>query len=170
MIEQICDLIRHRLTWSQIANVLGIHRNTLILWRKQGKDTASGIYHNLVVAVEKTKGELYHEYSAIVRDQMLNGAETTTTKIISDKDGNILRIEDTRIKNPPDPKLVLKMLAIMNPAEWAEVKHMEVEWRESIEKRGLDPDAVKKEFFKRLAERETDDDEIVIPKVSDKEV
>lgn len=57
LILEICKLVKMRLNWKQIANVLNINVSTLRSWRCKGKNDKSGIHYELVQEINKAKME-----------------------------------------------------------------------------------------------------------------
>ena len=61
MITEIVRLYKLRLRWKNIAASIGVSRWTLQNWRRIGEKTNSGIYRDLVVAIEKADEERYQQ-------------------------------------------------------------------------------------------------------------
>ena len=59
MIIEIVRLYKLSFSWKDIAASIGISRRTLQNWRNFGEKTNSGIYRDLVVAIEKADQERY---------------------------------------------------------------------------------------------------------------
>ena len=57
MITEIVRLYKLRFRWIDIAAFLGINRRTLHNWRRLGEKAETGIYRDLVLAIEKADDE-----------------------------------------------------------------------------------------------------------------
>ena len=57
MIAEIVRLYKLRVAWIDIAASVGINRRTLQNWRRLGEKSKSGIYRDLVIAIEKVDHE-----------------------------------------------------------------------------------------------------------------
>ena len=57
MITEIVRLYKLRVAWIDIAASIGINRRTLQNWRRLGEKANSGIYRDLVIAIEKADKE-----------------------------------------------------------------------------------------------------------------
>ena len=152
IINKICALVELRLKWKEIAHAIGVTPRTLQLWRREGGRAKSGIKHKLVRSIEKAQADLTHDLSKVVIDEALNGNQTITTKLRKDNAGNIIGTDTTIKKTFSNPKLALKILALMHPDRWAETKHIKYEWKESLANMGLDPKKIEDGFFKELEE------------------
>ena len=149
MIESICQCLKLRMKWNQIAAHVDVHPGTLRGWIASGENAKSGKKRELVLAIERTRAELYEDYSTVVRNAILFGSETRTVKERTDPDGSTYR--EVVIKHTgPDAGLALKVLALMQPEAWAPVQHIKVDWRESIKGLNIDPQHIEEAFFKLL--------------------
>ena len=171
VIEIICQCLKLRMKWNQIAAHIGVHPGTLRGWIAAGEKAKSGIKRELVLAIERTKSELYSDYSGVVRNAILFGSETTTLKVRTDAEGNVYREEVTK-HTGPNAGLAMKVLALMQPDIWAPVQRIQVDWREPIKELGLDPDSIEKAFFKRLETHQaaSGDGSIPIPAIPGRKV
>lgn len=169
VIEGVCQGLRFRMKWHQIAAKLSIHPGTLRGWIVDGEKAKSGIKRELFLAVERTKSELYEDYSEVVRNAILHGHETTTTKIRKDAAGNTYTEEVTK-RTGPNAGLALKVLALMQPEQWASVQRIKIDWREPVKDLGLNPLQIEAAFFKYLDNNQDKIGSIPIPKVTDKTV
>lgn len=166
MIEVICQCLKLRMKWKQIAAHIGVDPTTLRKWIVSGEKAKSGIKRDLVLAIERTKAELYEDYSAVVRNAILFGSETTTRKVRTDAEGKVYREEVTK-QTGPNAGLAMKVLALMQPEVWAPVQHIKVDWRESVKDLNVDPHLIEEAFF-RLLEMNKDainGNHIPIPKI-----
>ena len=150
LIDKICELIKLRLKWKEIAHAIGVTPRTLELWRRDGGHAKSGLKYKLVRSIEKAQAALTHDLSKVVIDETLNGSQTVTTKLRKDNAGNIIGTETTIKKTFSNAQLALKILAQMHPDRWAETKDIKYEWKESIENIGLDPKKIEEGFFKEI--------------------
>ena len=163
LIDQICERVKLRLKWKEIAHAIGVSPRTLQLWRRDGERAKSGIKLKLVRSIQQAQASLTLDLSNVVIDEVLNGSKTITTKLRKDNAGNIIGTETTIKQTFSDPKLALKVLALMHPDRWAPTKYIKYEWRETIEGIGLDPKKLEDGFFKDLEKKQNNTGEVVIP-------
>ena len=169
VINQVCQCLRLRMKWNQIAAKLGVHPGTLRSWIAAGEEAKSGTKRELFLAIEQTKSELYEDYSTVVRNAILHGSETTTTKIRTDAEGNTYREEVTK-QTGPDAGLAMKVLALMQPEQWASVQHIKIDWREPVKDLGLNPSQIEAAFFKYLDNNQDKIGSTAIPMIPEKTV
>ena len=170
VIESICQCLKLRMKWYQIAAHIGVNPGTLREWIASGKKAKSGIKRNLVLAIEQTKSELYEDYSIVIRNAILFGSETTTVKERTNPEGKMYRETITK-QTGPDAGLALKVLALMQPERWAPVQHIKVDWRESIADLNIDPQHIEEAFLKLLEmNKDTLQGNIPIPEIPGKTV
>ena len=154
-IKQICKYLKLRMKWKEIAELLGIDVSTLRNWRRRGEEIQakqrrkSGLYLDLVEAIAKAEAELVADLSAVVFNSAFLGSETVTVKEIKLPDGEV-RKETTIKRTPPNAAEARRILALMHPDRWAEVKHIKYEWKAPIKEIGLDPIKMEEMFFKHL--------------------
>lgn len=154
-IEQICEYLKRRMKWKDIADLLNIGVSTLRHWRARGEEIRakqrrkSGLYLELVEAIAKAEAELVADLSAVVFNSAFLGSETVTVKEIKLPDGETRR-ETTIKRTPPNAAEARKILALMRPEQWAEVKYIKYEWKAPIKELGLDPIKMEEMFFKHL--------------------
>ena len=163
MIIEIVELLKLRMTWTQIAEAIGVTVQTLKNWRNAGLQAREkkerGIFRELVDAIDVAQTELIKGYSKNVRNAALYGSETETVEEIVHKDGSITSKTVTK-KEPPDAKLALKILGMEMPEVWGETHNVVVDWKENLEKQGHDPKKIKalvKVYMKQRAEGTADD-------------
>ena len=146
MIAQIAELVKLRMPWNQISAAIGVTYATLKNWRDWGikarEENKRGIYRELVDAIDQARTELFESYARNVQNEALHGKETETEREIHHKDGSIV-IEKTTKKEPPNAMLALKILGMEAPEIWAENQNIRVNWQETLESQGQDPDGVK---------------------------
>ena len=158
IIDEIVSSLKLRMSWKRIADKIGFAESTLHGWRSTGAKAESGIHYELVVAIEKAQSELIEEYAAVVRNEALNGKVTVTTREFTRADGTTA--EDTITKTePPNAALAHKILQQEDPANWADIKHIAVDWQKSVTDQGKDPDALKEKVGSFIAGATADDDE-----------
>lgn len=167
VIARVCQCLKLRMKWNQIAAKLGVHPATLRNWIVAGEKAKSGIKRELFLAIEQAKSELYEDYSDVVRDAILHGSETTTVKIRTDAEGNRYTEEVTK-RTGPNAGLAMKVLALMQPEQWAPVQHIKVDWREPVKDLGLDPLQIEQAFFKYLENNQDKLGNIPIPMIPEK--
>ena len=146
MIDQIVDLVKLRMPWNQIADAIGVTYATLKNWRNSGIEARAEnkrtLHRELVDAIDQARTELFESYAAVIQNEALHGKETETEREIHHKDGSIV-IEKTTKKEPPNAMLALKILGMEAPEIWAENQNIRVNWQETLESQGQDPDGVK---------------------------
>ena len=162
-IPLIVDMMKHRMTKSDMAKRLGLGINTIRGWLVIGEKAKSegkrSVYCQLYDAVNEAEAGLVQEYAGIVRKSIIEGYEEQTTKISQFRpDGS--KVEIITKKPVPNVAYALKMLAQMRPAEYADVQHLKIDYRESLQKRGLDPAQIEKDYFEYL---EQNKDALPIP-------
>ena len=158
LIDEIVRLRKLRMSWKHIADAIGVAENTLHGWRATGAKAESGIHYELVIAIEQAQSELIEEYAAVVRNEALNGKVTVTTREFTRADGSVA--EDTITKTePPNAALADKILQREDPANWAEIKHVTIDWQKQVSAQGQDPDALKEKVGAFIAGATADDDE-----------
>ena len=162
IIDEIVRLLKLRMPWKRIADAIGVAESTLHGWRSTGAKAESGIHYELVIAIEETRAGLIEGYAAVVRNEALNGKVTVTTREFTRADGSVA--EDTITKTePPNAALAHKILQQEDPANWADIKHIEIDWRKQVSEQGQDPDELKKKVGEKvgalIAGTTEDDDE-----------
>ena len=162
VIPVIVRFLKLRMSWKHIADAIGVKDCTLRKWRATGAKAESGIHYELVIAIEQAQSELIEGYAAVVRNEALNGKVTVTTREFARADGSVA--EDTITKTePPNAALAHKILQQEDPANWADIKHIEIDWRKQVSEQGQDPDEVKKKVGEKvgalIAGTTEDDDE-----------
>ena len=163
MIPQIVEMVKLRMRWTLIASALGVSDRTLQRWRNQGiADRENGKSTNcrkLVDALETARTEMIKGYSQNVRNAALHKSETVTTEVVEHKDGSIYEKTTTKIE-PPNATLALKILGMELPEVWGEQHNVNVNWQETLESQGKDPEKVKaiiKEFIEASKSEEAED-------------
>ena len=169
VIDIICDKLKLRLKWKEIAAILGVEPATIRNWIRDGKKAKSGIKRQLYDAIEETKADLIAEYSKIVRNHLLHGTKTTTTKTVIDKDGNT-RTEIIEKETPPDADFALKVLAIIDPAHWSQVQNIKIDWQKPLQDAGVDPKQMEQAFFAWMELKKDELPTNFIPEVPGREV
>lgn len=165
VIAQICKYVKLRMKMKEIAEIIDVVPQTIYKWIREGREAKSGKKRELVDAIEKAKSELTADLSQIVFNAAFVGSETVTVKEVKLPDGEI-RKETTIKRMPPDAAEARRILALMHPDRWAEVKHIKYEWKESVEKLGLDPKKIEEMFFKHLEEsQEKGSESPIIPEL-----
>ena len=145
IISEIVRLLKLRMSWKHIANAIGVHERTLHSWRAKGAEADSGIHYELVIAIEQARSELIQEYAQVVRNEALEGKTTKTTRVTTLKDGT--RIPEIITKTePPNAALAHKILQQEDPANWAEIKRIEIDWQKQVTAQGQDPDTLKEKI------------------------
>lgn len=170
IVDQICRFVRLRLKMVEIAEILAVDRSTLYNWIQEGEKAEKGVHRELVDGIAKAKAKVVSELSDIVFNAALVGSETVTEKEVK-LPGGKTRTEKITKRTPPDAAEARRILALMQPDRWAEVKHIKYEWKESVAEIGLDPQKIEELFFKRLQESQQDGSEPpVIPELPDRTV
>lgn len=165
IVDQICRLVRLRLKVVEIAAIVHVDTSTIHRWIREGENAKTGVHRKLVDGIAKAKAEVVSELSNIVFNVALIGSETETEKVIEYPNGET-RTEITTKRTPPDAAEARRILALMQPERWADVKHIRYEWRESVEGIGLDPKKIEEMFFKHLKESQRKESESpVIPEL-----
>lgn len=162
LIDQICRYIKLRMKRKEIAEILGLHPDTIQRWVRDGEKAKSGLKRKLVDAMSQAQSESTAELSEIVFNAALIGSETVTEKVVRLPDGST-RSETITKRTPPSASEARRILALEHPDRWAEVKHIQYEWKDSLTGIGLDPEKVTELFFKRLAQQEGTSEKVEIP-------
>ena len=158
IIDEIVSSLKLRMSWKRIADKIGFAESTLHGWRSTGAKAESGIHYELVIAIEQTRAGLIEGYAAVVRNEALNGKVTVTTREFTRADGTTA--EDTITKTePPNAALADKILQREDPANWAEIKHVTIDWQKQVSAQGQNPDALKEKVGAFIASTTEDDDE-----------
>lgn len=168
IIETISIQLKLRMKWNQIAGLLGLAPNTIRRWIQRGEEIRagerrkSGLYLELVQAIDEAKSEMVYDYSQVIRDRILNGSRTVTTKTKT-VDGK--SVTERIIKETgPDAALALKVLGILDPGTWGEVRQIQVDWRTSIQNVGVSPEHLERAFIQYLEEnKDNEGTQIPIP-------
>lgn len=164
MIAEIVALLKLRMTWTQIAKAVGVTVQTLQNWRNAGiqarEEDRRNIYRELVDAIDQARTALFKEYAGVIRNEILHGKETYTEKEIHHKDGSIV-VEKITKKEPPNTTLGLKVLGMEMPEVWAEQQTVNVNWQDTLQAQGHDPDKVKAIVKAYLTERTAQESEDV---------
>ena len=175
-INYICECLKRRLNWKEIAAGLDVDAKTLRNWIKQGKSDQNAytrgkktLCHKLHEAVEQTKANLISEYAKLLRKGLTVGTTQKTTKIIIADDGT-RRTEITEKEIPPNMADLFKILAIIDPANWSPVQHIKVDWQKPLQDAGVDPEEIQQAYFKWLEERQDETDGAFIPQIPGREV
>ena len=165
LIKQIAEFVKLRMSWTQIARAIGVTDRTIQNWRNQGmadrktyKTGRRTLNHELVDAIDKAKSEMIGEYAAVVRNEALNGKVTVTTREYTRADGTTAKDTITKTE-PPNAALADKILQREDPANWAEIKHVTIDWQKQVSAQGQDPDALKEKVGAFIAGATDDDDE-----------
>ena len=149
IIKQIKEKVKLHETWGQIALAIGVTDRTIRNWRNTGSANREAytkgqrtLPHQLVDVIDAAKTELYEAYAEVVRNDALNERVTTSQIVKREADGSET-VVTTKKTEPPNSALALKVLERMHPANWAEVKRIEVDWRDQVSKQGGNPDEIK---------------------------
>ena len=150
--KRIVELIKLRMPWSKIALAMGVTDRTIQNWRNQGKADRKSYekgrrspYHLLVDAIDEAKTELFEEYAAVVRNEALNGKVIIIEEERTLKDGSTITSVTKKIE-PPNSTLAHKILQQEDPANWAEIKHIAIDWQKRVTAQGGDPDQLKEKI------------------------
>jgi transposase-like protein len=144
IVERICDLVKLRLSWNQIAAIVGIDPKTLRNWRDRGSQegrTKRGdkIYREFVEQLNRAEAEMYAEAVEVFRKAMLGGEKTRSTKMVLEN-GIPVKTEITEKTLAPNWKAALEFLSRAQPELWGryETLRLETDIRGEIESIGLD--------------------------------
>ena len=84
-IPLIVEMVKHRMTKTDMAMALGLDRNTIRNWLVRGEEDKSegkrNLYCHLYTEVNRAEAVLVQEYAEIVRKSITEGYEEQTTKI-----------------------------------------------------------------------------------------
>ena len=163
VIDEIVELLKLRLTWIQIADAVGVTVQTLKNWRNLGLEAREqgkrNIYCELVDRIDAARTEMIKGYSQNVRNAALHESETVTTEVVEHKDGSISKKTTTKTE-PPNATLAMKILGMEMPEVWAENQNVNVNWQQTLESQGQDPDGIKaivKAYLEQRKAEGTDD-------------
>ena len=139
-IQRIARLVKLRMNWQYIARAIGVTPHTIINWRREGKETTKGLCYELVVAIDAAKTELYESLATVVVDAATQ-ERVTKTKEIRVVDGRPV-MKTTEKVEPPDAALADRLLQREDPAKWADIKRVEIDWKQDLRDQGHEPDRV----------------------------
>lgn len=133
LIDQICVARRARVSWEEIANLIGFTPRTLLKWRKRGKEEyESGkrskrgrIYRLLHTRLMKVRAEQKIKFHKVVEEAATEIFTEITKKVIKDADGKT-RIEQIQKNKRPDAKLAMRWLEVNYPDEFAPMQRTEL--------------------------------------------
>lgn len=115
LIDRIVELKRLQFNNSQIANAIGVSRQTLWNWQQQGKTQKRGLARQYVDAIEKVEYEMYQRYVTAVQNEALTGKRVVTKKHLRDANGKVTATEKTERQESPNASLALKLLQTHYP-------------------------------------------------------
>ena len=147
MIDQICELVKLQLSWSQIASIVGIDPKTLRNWRERGsqetKKRGDKIYRRLVDAVNRADAEMYEESVKVLRNAIRGGEKVLNKEVILEK-GIPVRTKITEKELAPNYKAAVEWLSRRHPESWGryETLRIESDMRLEIESLGLELEVV----------------------------
>ena len=162
IIEQVCELVKLRSSWTDIGAITGIDPKTFRNWRERGSQekTKRGdkIYREFVQEVNRAEAETYMEAVKVFRQAILGGAKQTIRKVVVEN-GIPVKTEITEKTLAPNWKAALEWLSRTNPETWGryETLRIESDMRLEIESLGLELDVVMEALMKvieRLADPE----------------
>ena len=156
LIDEIVSLRKLRMDWGWIAKSIGVSSRTLERWRKKGKESKSGIHRELVDALDEADAETIKVYASVVSNEASKGKTTKIKRTVEVRDGKTF-IEEERIE-PPNSALALKILERADPANWAEIKRLEIDWRKEVRDKGVDPEEIEKRLLEHFAQEDSDAD------------
>ena len=165
LIEQVCELIRLELSWTQIAATLGIHPATFRNWRERGSQEkpkrGDKIYREFVEAVNRAETEMYQEAVSVFRNA-IRGGEKTLHKEVTLEKGIPVRTKIIEKELAPNWKAAVEWLSRRHPETWGryETLRIESDMRLEIESLGLDMDVVMEALMK-VIERLADPDMLI---------
>ena len=152
IIEQICEMTKLRMSWKQIADALGVTSATMRDWRKKGEDPSNPECYAMMQGVSKARADMVRSYASLVYEGILNGDKVTTTETVLDADGMLKGTKITERESSPNVQEAKKILALEDPANWADVHNIKVDWRANIQGIGLDPQMIAELYFKFLSD------------------
>lgn len=120
-IDRIINLYMQDASWTLISKAIGVHRNTLWLWRCEGaKDVASGLHAELDRRLCEAREVLYAKYHEVVRRAATQPRIYSTYRVLWNvKTGEVLSREWIIKTKPPDASIALRRLAVLCPESWA---------------------------------------------------
>ena len=119
-------------------------------------EVKSGVHYELVDALEKADAEIIKVYASVIQNEASEGKTTKIKRTVEVVDGKTI-VEEERIE-PPNSALALKILERADPANWAEIKRIEIDWQKEIKEQGGDPEEVEKRILEHLAQEDSDAD------------
>ena len=121
MAQEIGQCLRLGLNWTQVAKVVGVHRSTLVRWRKEAETAESGTLQKLHDVVESAKAGVIHALSATVIEAATQETLTKRTeKETRDREGNPYT-EITKTYEGPNISAAFKVLEKFYPELWGKV-------------------------------------------------
>ncbi len=151
IVERICELKKGRMSWRGIAAAIGVHENTLFLWRKKGEESDSGVYHALVVGIEQAEAELYELATQTIFKDAFEGHTKNSTKVVIDENGN-KRVEEKTEEIAPNSALALKILERLHPEIWQPTRLLQIDWRAEAKSKGISPEELETKFKQHVTE------------------
>ena len=175
VINIICQKLKLRVKWKDIAALIGVDPTTIRNWILRGEAIQNGekrktqknaLYLELVERIEQAKAELYERCTEGLFSALFDGTTERTEKVITADDGTVTKTV-TEKTIPPSVTDRLKVLALIDPGQWQPQQHIKIDYRQPIEALGLNPIDVQQAFFSFLAlnKDKIGTGEIVIPEV-----
>ena len=141
-IKRIARLVKLRMNWQYIARAIGVDPHTIINWRREGEKKERGLCRELVDAIDDAKTELYESLADVVVDAATQ-ERVTKTKEIRVVDGRPVMKTTEKIE-APDANLADRLLQRIDPANWADIKRVEIDWKQDLRDQGHEPDSIQK--------------------------
>ena len=154
MTQEIGRCLRLGLDWRHIANILHVHRNTLLNWRKTSETATHGVFKKLREEIENAKADIIVKASQTVIEA--GTTERLTKRIekeIHDKNGNPYT-QITKTYEAPCVSTALKILGKFYPQQWGENTDAEEETNDAGDKL-----SAAKQILKDFEENETESDD-----------
>lgn len=118
MTQEIGRCLRFGLDWTHIANILHVHRNTLLNWRKASETATSGVLKKLREEIEAAEAGIILKISqTVIEAATCERLTKRVEKETRDKEGNPYT-EITKTYEGADISTGLKVLEKFYPRKW----------------------------------------------------
>ena len=118
------------MSYAQIAEKLGIPESQLLQWIEFGEQLGDeSIYADLVEGIRKAEAEQMIRFSQSIQNTAKYGSYEKVVESTVDAEGNKTTVT-IQTWSPPDAHLALRMLELLDPQRWAEVKRVIISWKD----------------------------------------
>lgn len=139
--RQIVKAIKSGLTQKDAAKSAGVSDTTFYNWIERAK-TGEPLYVDFLDAITHAKEEAQATLADYVMKAAKGGQKLIETKVTTKPDGTVE--ESVTVKKMlPDWRAAIEILGRRHSDQWGRKDNLKVEldWRDELEKKGVDPDA-----------------------------